>query len=345
MYQMYQLWILVLACSPADPCGAEAPELQVPCRIQRAADAAVRGEEAETWAICTALEGHYQQECHFRSGEELGRNRHLKAALLHCAEAGKFARYCVTHVSWQLPPDTPGSASEWAALATGSPELVEEAAGSLRARWWFNQSYGTGLADPRPARAASTEDGPYARGAWALEAVRFAGFEGAKQAWDQQKILYGEPLPVDRRVGRVDDGLRRKGERSLPSVSTFGGGRRLVGTTVEEDIQIALIEALWFREDGRGDVLLPLLSLPSGPLRYSALKAYRSMPGTDPETTLRSMQEDPDPIVRDHVADALERHTWEPPPPPGVGLSRPQRRGGGKDPKGAPLPPPPPKEP
>jgi hypothetical protein len=110
-----------------------------------------------------------------------------------------------------------------------------------------------------------------------------------------------------------------------------------VGSTEEEDIQIALVEALWFREDGRGDVLLPLLSLPNGPLRYSVIKAFRSMPSADPETTLRALMTDPDAIVRDHVADALERRTWEPPPPPGVGLTRPQRRLGGKEPKGAPL--------
>ena len=119
--------LLLLACNQ-DPCGGQAGELAVPCRVEQAAKAGARGDVAEAKAACLKLEeGPWRQECNFRAGEELGGSGHIEAGLEHCQEAGRFRTFCLTHLAWHIPADAPGSADDWAAMAVKFPAKQEEA--------------------------------------------------------------------------------------------------------------------------------------------------------------------------------------------------------------------------
>ena len=45
-------------------------------------------------------------------------------------------------------------------------------------------------------------------------------------------------------------------------------------------------------------------------MRYTAVRLFRVLPSPDAEATLAAMKDDADPIVRAHVADALQYRTW-----------------------------------
>lgn len=297
-------------------CAAEPFEqLRVACLVEAGARAGREGDSARAQAACDAVpEGTWRDECRFRAGEELGRAGDVAAAMASCAEAGRFARFCVTHAGWGVPPGTPGTAAAWAAAAAPLPEeLRAEAEDILRARWWYLRYVGTGEADPEPARAAPPDEAPHARGAWAIEAVRLLDGDVAmaRVAWRSSTIPRGPSLPPERRLGRYDAPFRIPGEEALPKVRTFGGGARLVGETPDEDLDIALLEALYFREaTADGAAFRPWIDDPRPRVRYTALKLYRVLPSDDVEATLRAMADDPDPVVAAHVADALRYRTW-----------------------------------
>jgi hypothetical protein len=297
-----------LACS-TDPCSKEQGELQVPCRVQQAADAAQTGNTAAAQAACKAIaEGPWQEECFFRTAEELGRRGILKAALESCTQTGRFKRFCLTHVVWFLPPETPGTAADWLAQA---PASLKEAPELLRARWWFNHYFGTGQA--AAPQDIPTEDGPFARGAWALEAVRIAGLGQAPECW--KRPCTGAILPPNQRVGRYDPPMPIPGEDILPWIPTFGGSKRLVGETEAEDLQIALLEATWFLPAATGDIFEPYLDASTPRTRYTAFRLFRTLPSRDPVQVLSKFAADPDPIIRSHVQDALLYRTWLGKPP------------------------------
>ena len=137
---------------------------------------------------------------------------------------------------------------------------------------------GTGRADSTPAKAASPLDQPYARGAWALEAARLGPPEVSAliAAWDGPPLT-GEVLPPEKRVGRYDPPPPLEGEADLLHIPTFGGSRRLVSEDPRVDLQIAVLEALYFRDGTRGDLFAPFLD-PSQPkaLRYTAFRDRKS---------------------------------------------------------------------
>ncbi len=315
---------LLAACdpepAPAPPPPAAGPEacaaqpfqqLKDDCLVETGARAAREGDVVNAEAACSALAaGTWKDECHFRAGEELARAGKLVDGLSHCGRAGRFATFCTTHAGWGVPPsDAPLEA--WLAGVPALPaELQEEGADILRARWWFNRYYGTGAADPAAAKAARPEEIAHARGAWALEAVRLAAgdLDAARAAWAAGTVLTGAPL--DRRLGRYDAPFRIPGEDALPRVRTFGGSVRLVGETPEEDLDIALLEGLYFRERTGAAAFAPFLADPRPRVRYTALRCYRTLPSPDAEAVLTALKADPDPIVAAHVADALTYRTW-----------------------------------
>lgn len=284
---MIALWA-ALACTsqPEDPvrqaleagadlesCAAVAfPELAIPCRVTVAARAGGQGDVELARRACEEVpEGLWREECHFRAGEELGRAGHTDPALRFCAVAGDFARNCVTHAAWGLPADPALREAHPAAvraamqefgvtvdqaLAGAEPGVAQEARDTLLARAWFNLYVGSGQADPAPARLAEGEHGPHARTAFAAEAVRLLATSSAEDlerrvlaVWaGDAPVPRGEPLPPERRVGRYVSPVVPTLARGLPHAATYGGGFRLVGESPEQDLRIAALEALFFRE-------------------------------------------------------------------------------------------------
>ncbi len=320
------LFVLLVACGGASPtapaslaagvglevCAREPyAQLRITCLVETGARAGREGDAAEASEACAAVpEGTWRDECHFRSGEELGRAGRVVDAYGHCGKAGRFATFCLTHAGWGIPPDA-SSLEGWLVGVQALPEAIQtEGADILRGRWWFNHYFGTGEADPAAARAAGDADASHARGAWALEAVRLTegDLTAARTAWVGGPVLTGPA--VARRLGRYDAPFKIAGEEALPRVRTYGSGLRLVGGTAGEDLEIALLEALYFRESTGAGAFRPFLDEVRPRVRYTALRWYRTLPDTDSEAVLSSLRADPDPIVRAHVADALKYRTW-----------------------------------
>lgn len=300
-------------------CDAEgSKELQTLCLVQVAGRAGREGRAAEVDAACGAVTGFWQEECHFRGGEELARSGSAAAGLGHCAKAGKFTRFCLSHVVWGPRAinigleDIERLAAGFGAIEGGLPDDTS-AESLLRARYWFDAFFGTGKADVERAKSADERDAPYARGAWALEAVRLTGgdLDAARKAWSAGEGMTGEPLPTDRRLGRYDLPFDIAGEARLSRIPTFGGGKRFVGETEEEDFEIALLEAAYFRESTTAVVFRSALTDGRPRVRYTAIRCFRTIPSADAEQVLSALANDPDPIIAAHVADALKFRTWE----------------------------------
>jgi hypothetical protein len=293
------------------------PQLAIGCRVEAAAQAADAGDIDTITAACAAVpEGRWRDECHFRAGEQLGKAGRTDDALSQCAGAGGFGRFCLTHAGWGLPPTDERTPEELAQLARRQipGELGEQAAGVLRSRAWFNRFVGTGTADPAVARAASGDDVPPAHTAWAIEAVRLSGgFDAAEASWAAGTVLSGPVLAVGDRVGRYDTFPDFPGEESLPRVLTFADAARFVGETPEEDVDIALIEAVYFNlQTGpeAGAAFSRWLDDPRKRVRYTALRRFRSLPSTGVEARLQALTTDPDPIIQAHAVDGLKYKTW-----------------------------------
>ncbi len=299
-------------------CSREAyPELAIGCRVEAAAQAADAGDLATIAAACDAVpEGRWRHECHFRAGEQLGKAGQTDDALAQCGQAGEFGRFCLTHAGWGLPPEDGRTPEELAQLAVRQipGELGGAAAQVLRARAWYNRFVGTGTCDPAIARAATGDDVAPAHTAWAIEAVRLSGgFDAAKASWAEGTMLQGVVLPVRDRVGRYDTFPDFPGEESLPHVLTFADASRFVGETPEEDVDIALIEALYFNLEAgpeAGAVFTRWLDDPRARVRYTAVRRFRSLPSSTVQDRLLVLTHDPDAIVRAHAVDGLKYKTW-----------------------------------
>lgn len=292
------------------------PELSWGCRVEAAAAAGREGDGTLADEACSPITAEvWRDECHFRAGEELGKHGHTYESLEQCGQSARYGRFCLTHAAWGMPPDTARSAEEWADAATTLLPEALAAAGAdvLRSRWWFNHYVGTGMADPLEAQKASPADGPYARGAWAIEILRITGGRVglARLVWaGDLGAPPGTPLPREARVGRYDVALAIPEEQKIRWIRTFGDARRLVGRTIEEDLEIAYIEAMYFNGPSDGAPFAAWLDDPRPYVRYAALHKYRILPSADVEPTLARLAQDPDPIVRAHAQDGLKYRTW-----------------------------------
>lgn len=309
----------------AEACDAEPFEqLRTICLVEAAARAGREADAPAAESACAQVpEGAWREECRFRSAEELALRGDAVAALRGCANAGRFARFCVTHVGWKLPPPEDGRAAvafpdapaAWVAATAliSDADLRAEAEQIVRARWHFARVYGTGRADPAVVRAAAPEDAADARGAFALEAVRLLNgdLDAARAAFDADAPLTGSTLPTDRRFGRYDGDLRVDAESALPFARTFGGGRRLVAVDPAEDRDVALLEALAFREPAApAEAFAAYLDDPRRTVRLTAIRHFRTRPSPDAEAVLTRLAADPDPAVAAHAADGLRYRTW-----------------------------------
>ncbi len=210
-----------------------------------------------------------------------------------------------------------------------------------RGHHWL--TFGRGLAEPRMARVERrerliTEEKVHIfRTSWAFEAVRLAGgYDGARRSYDDDRPLHGPRLPAYAREGRFTPPLEVPGEAGLPTVPMLGVSRRLQGTDDDEDVDIALIEGVYYNlpwcDPGPPDAGLVFerwLNDPRPRVRYTALRRFRALPSPGVEARLTSLSQDPDPIVREHARDALARKTWIPPAgEPWIPPESPSWRGG-----------------
>ena len=316
----------------ADCEAIEFAELRTTCQVAAAAYSAAMGDDQGAWDACMSVdEGLWRSECHFRAGEELGRSGRVDRALAHCVRAGQFSRNCVTHAGWGMPPiRTVDPLAENALaelldlekrakviLAEARPGVSGEGMDVILSRAWFNLYYGTGITDPKVAHEAPGEHAAHARTAFALEAVRLIA------PWDQpapkntisqvlamwkgsKKPLVGQPLG-DRRLGRYVTPIVPEDVRDFHHVATFGGGFRMVGQTDEEDIVIAALEALFFRETSTGESFRPYLKDKRDRVRWTAGKLFALAAGQGNDA-VNAILEGDDEVLSTYVWQALVKN-------------------------------------
>ncbi|MCK6503756.1 hypothetical protein L6R53_10210 [Myxococcota bacterium] len=279
-----------------DRCRAEPiAELATTCRVQAAALLAGQGRGEEAGQVCAEVPaGTWQEECHFRVGEELAVAGQAAAAAAWCGRAGWFARRCVTHAAWRLRlppglgPDADGEALTADAdelLATvqaglahhPDPGVAGEGTHAFQAAWGRAVYLGSGRANPAPARAAG-DHGPALRTGWATEAVRLLGPTPPDDAlarlqgdWEGQVARSGppDPAPAPARYAPLQVGPQDEG---LPHLPLYGGGMRLVGQDADEDATIAIVEALYGHPAVTAAHLSPALSDPRPRVRWTAAR-------------------------------------------------------------------------
>ena len=370
--------LLLLSCTETDPlsiaslewpqdpeallpiCDAQPfEELAVTCRVQAAANFGMRGHADRADEVCAVIPaGTWQDECHFRAGEELGRAGHTIPGLRHCAAAGRFARNCITHAAWRLPrePDlSPDLGAEVIAAAWGELSVQVEAvlAGVgdglegegmdlVQARFGYNVYVGSGQTDPRAAQLPHPLGGALRTG-MAVEVVRL--MEDAGQPVSLQSILdiytgstalTGLANTGHEHLGRYHTPILSPHEAGQPHLPVYGGGLRLASLSPDEDIILAGLEALYWQPKTPADAFLPWIDAPAEDTRRTAAKLLRLCTGQDfdIEQTLTALAaEHPDEGVRWHAHDGLDRRSFEEKsagPPPGVRLEPPAEPGSHK---------------
>jgi hypothetical protein len=368
------IWLL-LACgsSEVDPlaplpeeagealaaCEAQAyPELATTCRVEAAARAAVQGKPDVAEKACAALEGNdrWFEECHFRAGEEFGRQGQLEPALAHCGSAGKYSNFCLTHLAWKIPPldldqaDAAAVSAAWTAeearwneaLAGADSRFATEAKALLDARFWFNLYVGVGKADPAAAKAVGL---PASRQGFATEAVRLLVPKGqpvpddlvdrVRAVWDgTSPPLAGPSVPVEHRHGRYHPPISVAPYSAYARLPLYGGNERIVAPDPADDLVVAVLEGLYFLPDVPADAFVPFLKSESEPVRWTAARLVRVTPSATVDHTalLTEMAASADPGLAAHGKEGLQHKEWTQftggprpgerkrgPPPPGRG--------------------------
>jgi hypothetical protein len=314
------------------------PELQVTCRVEAAAKAAAIGRPEVAEQACDRMDTPlWKDECHFRAGEEFGHAGVVGDALSHCQRAGKYAKFCLTHLGWRQPPDKaldqdPARAvSAWMkerqeadrALAGASARFTADANAVLASRFWFNLYYGTGAADPRAARAAPDDVGPAARQGFALEAVRILAGSGdpsptivtdIEALWSSDADFpRGAAVPADQRFGRYHPPIGLQPARGRATLPLYGGGRRWVDADPAADLRTAILWALYFRPETPAEVFVPFLDDPNDTVRWTAAELVRTTPSAtlDHEAVLRKLEASADPGLRESGHEGLRGRDWE----------------------------------
>ena len=328
--------------------------LAVTCRVQAAANFGLHGQAERAGEVCAQIpEGTWRDECHFRAGEELGRAGHTIPGLRHCAQAGRFARNCITHAAWRLPrqPDlSPAQgaaviAAAWDELSVQVTAVLQgigdglegEGLDLIQARFGYNVYVGSGQTDPAAAQLPHPLGGALRTGL-SIEVVRL--MEATGQAPTVQDIvdLYTGTVPpltgtavTDREhLGRYHTPILSPHEAGQPHLPVYGGGLRLASLQPEEDIVLAALEALYWLPHTPADDFLPWIDNDTPDIRRTAAKLLRlcTAQGFDIEQTLTTIADShADEGVRWHAQDGLDRRSFEEksatPPPPGVRLNPP----------------------
>jgi hypothetical protein len=106
-------------------------------------------------------------------------------------------------------------------------------------------------------------------------------------------------------------------ERGLSWQPLYGGGRRLRGVDSDEDLLIAILEALWFQPDAQADLFLPWVADPRDRVRWTAARLLRlAAPlSLDLPAALQGLRADSDACVAWNAKRGLEQRAWERPHP------------------------------
>lgn len=292
-------------CASPELCASPpTEEVAAMCAIDRAREAGDAGDREKALAACEPVaDGKWHDECVFRVAERLALRDDLAGALDTCGDATRFARMCIGHVVWlrseALVDAGPGDGDAQGkvdALVGGLP-TGKAMAESVRARWsvatvaraaaWHGIYAGSGSADPTAARAASVEDAPYARGAFAWEATRLLGAatEPGRLVDEVRAVWRGEaappngaPLPepcwTGRQMPRLDTALPGAVTARVWSSGTrFIAGERFVAADPEVDLRIATLDARWSAgQDPDAATIRALLADPSPEVRRTAAR-------------------------------------------------------------------------
>ena len=317
------------------------PELEITCRVEAAARAAQQGKSELGEAACAGISIQvWQEECHFRVGEEAGRAGRSAEALSHCSRAGSFRPFCLTHLTWQTRVEGPtwsfGEAGTGVAAAVEAqvrqategvddPSFRVQAQAALTARTWFEVYYGRGEANPAAALAVSHRSGgAAARTAFALEALRLgAEVHELGEIWrGDAAVPVGPALPPGRRHGRYHPPMPWPEEGAQTWSATYGGGRRLASDDVELDLVLAGLAALYFDPEIDASQFLPFLTHPAVDARRVAVQMIRVTPSTslNHQETLGELLGSDDGVTSAIAREGLRLREWTvftggPPPP------------------------------
>ena len=208
------------------------------------------------------------------------------------------------------------------AISTLSGEAMDRALDQVIASAWFNVYYGSGSADPGLARSAKGDHAGPAHTAFALEAVRLLVAEGTlspgliaeevQEIWSgAAKAPEGNPIDSGRLKGRYSPAVVPDGTAFMKRSATWRGGRRLQGESVVEDLDIAIVEALFFNKSIPVAALIPWLEDDRERIRWTAARLYAQVSGKD-DSKVQELLESKDTVLTNMVWKALVVDTTVP---------------------------------
>ena len=270
--------------------------LQTTCWIQLASRLGEEQEEAKGLSICQKIQAQlWEEECYFRLGEELAVGGSLEAGFRACALAGRFTRNCLTHSMWRNPYSEElhsntslnqlirgfdeNQSALLSAIQTIDTDYKKEAEMNLLARFGYSIYLGSGTVNPAPTFYKG-KLGISFRTGYAFEWIRLHPIETSPtlekllQDWKNKKVIKGSADPFAFQKGRHYQAILSPFERDIPRIHLYGGGQRLVGKTVEDDIQIAGLEAFFAEESTPASFFEPYIFDSTREIRLTATKLF-----------------------------------------------------------------------
>jgi hypothetical protein len=306
----------------------------------------MQGDDEEARMACRAIHegGVWKQECHARAAQGLGQNGRLLRALGHCVQAGAYLETCVDELVDGLPdwgrgleihlglptgeedrmrPTTPHALSNMVlfgskvsdALAPAGEKVAASALEKFLMQAWFRLYYGSGEADPEPARGATGSHRAVARTAFAIEGIHLL----AKEMPPEPEMV-GALVQVWSGSRRAPSGEARLGPTEIRTTAVelpvelshlatqvmVGGGFRLLGETPEADLLIALLEAGYAHPSTPASFFLPWLGDSRERVRLTAARLYALTAGRD-DARVQALLESEDAALKALVWESLAR--------------------------------------
>ncbi|MAA79779.1 MAG: hypothetical protein CL916_11015 [Deltaproteobacteria bacterium] len=278
----------------------EIEELQITCRVQAASDFGAINEESIGADICSKIKSKvWNEECHFRLGEELASAGNIMAGFLHCSHSGFYAMNCFTHIGRRKDDVFKDNF----ALANKSMEEIQESHAKmldeaqknifnvpekvkvsllkdLTAQFGISVYFGRGSLEYSPADMNGLL-GAAMRTGYAMEAARILSADGNASVENIIEV-WNNPTHVDAVTatnatlhGRYHSGLISPYEHKLAKINLQGGGTRLISENPQEDITIAALEAMYWLEQTPSESFIPWMNNRSHLIRLTAAKLLR----------------------------------------------------------------------